>query len=234
MVSDVKGKALMLGPRDRGLVFTTSFNNLNTLAVGERLEIDDMAITGIKATHGELVLKLGPFSKTVKPGPEERVGWGAIGFEIDLDGKTIVNLGDTLLQENEWRSIIEPDVLMAPIGGKPVHNTMDEREAVQAANIMRPKLVISCHYNCPAFFTNTYNPADDQLFKREVEKTGSNTERYYDLVESGCAHGFICRGAAVASGDLAVVGSLGNGRSLGRLCRGNDGLFVAPRPRLAG
>ena len=40
-------------------------------------------------------------------------------------------------------------------------------------NLMRPKLVIPCHYNCPAFFTKTYNPADDGLFKAEVEKTGA-------------------------------------------------------------
>lgn len=32
---------------------------------------------------------------------------------------------------------------------------------------------LQMHYNCPAFFTKTYNPADDGLFKREVEKTGS-------------------------------------------------------------
>jgi len=50
---------------------------------------------------------------------------------------------------------------------------MDVEEAVQAVNIMHPKLVIPCHYNCPAFFTKKYNPADDELFKREVEKTGS-------------------------------------------------------------
>lgn len=62
---------------------------------------------------------------------------------------------------------------MIPIGGKAIHNTMDVKEAVQAVKIMRPKLVIPCHYNCPAFFTKTYNPADDELFKREVEMTGS-------------------------------------------------------------
>ncbi|MCK5479273.1 MAG: hypothetical protein KAI44_10170, partial [Methylococcales bacterium] len=50
-----------------------------------------------------------------------------------------------------------------------VHNTMDVEEAIQAAKNMRPKLVIPCHYNCPAFFTKTYNPADDELFKYEVE-----------------------------------------------------------------
>ena len=173
MVRDVNGKALMLGPRDKGLAFTTEFNNLHTLSVDETIEIDDMSITGIKTTHGEVTLKIGPFSKTVKPGPNERVGWGAIGFDIALNDKRIVNLGDTLLHEKEWQKINEPDVLMIPIGGKAIHNTMDVKEAMQAVKIMRPKLVIPCHYNCPQFFTKTYNPADDELFKREVEMTGS-------------------------------------------------------------
>ncbi len=173
MVREVKGKELMLGPRDKGLAFTTEFDKLHTLSADETIEIDGMSISGIKTTHGELVLKLGPFSKTVKPGPDERVGWGAIGFDIKLDGKRIINLGDTLLHEKEWQTIKQPDVLMIPIGGKAVHNTMDVEEAVQAVTMMRPKLVIPCHYNCPAFFTKTYNPADDELFKREVEKTGS-------------------------------------------------------------
>jgi L-ascorbate metabolism protein UlaG (beta-lactamase superfamily) len=173
MVKEVKGKSLMLGPRDKGLAFTTAFQNVHTLSVGECVDIDGMRITGIKTTHGELTLKLGPFSKTFKPGPNERVGWGAIGFEIDIEGKKIVNLGDSLLHESEWQSIIEPDVLMIPIGGKAIHNTMDVEEAVKAVNIMRPKLVIPCHYNCPAFFTKTYNPADVQVFKREVEKSAA-------------------------------------------------------------
>ena len=173
MVRNVNGKALMLGPRDKGLAFTTEFNKLHTLSIDETIEIDEISITGIKTTHGELILKIGPFSKTVKPGPNERVGWGAIGFDIALNDKRIVNLGDTLLHEKEWQNINQPDVLMIPIGGKAIHNTMDVEEAVQAVSAIQPKLVIPCHYNCPAFFTKTYNPADDELFKREVEKTGS-------------------------------------------------------------
>lgn len=172
MVKNINGKNLMLGPRDKGLAFTTEINNVHTLAVDETIEIDGMSITGIKTTHGELILKLGPFSKTVKPGPDERIGWGTIGFEIELDGKKIVNLGDTLLDEKEWQKIHEPDVLMIPIGGKAIHNTMDEVEALQAVKIMQPKLVIPCHYNVPAFFTQKYNPADDKMFKAEVEKLG--------------------------------------------------------------
>jgi len=173
MLREINGKTLMLGPRDKGLAFTTEFNNVHTLSVDETIEIDDMSITGIKATHGELVLKVGPFSKTVKPGPTERIGWGGIGFEINLNGKKMINLGDTLLHNKEWQKIDEPDVLMIPIGGKTVHNTMDVEAAVQAVSIMRPRLVIPCHYNCPGLFTKTYNPADDKLFKSEVEKAGS-------------------------------------------------------------
>lgn len=77
------------------------------------------------------------------------------------------------MHEQEWQAIKKPDVLMIPIGGGAIHNTMDEREALQAVEIMQPKLVIPCHYNCPAFFTTKYNPADDKMFKREVEKTGA-------------------------------------------------------------
>ena len=62
---------------------------------------------------------------------------------------------------------------MIPIGGKAIHNTMDVPQALRAVKIMQPKLVIPCHYNCPAFFTKTYNPADDQAFKAEVEKSGA-------------------------------------------------------------
>ncbi len=172
MVKNIKGKTLMLGPRDRGLAFTTPIKKLYTVSVDEIIQLDGMSITGLKTTHGPLIIKFGPFSKTLKPGPEERIGWGAIGFKIKLNGKTIVNLGDTLLHEKEWTRIKNPDVLMIPIGGKTIPNTMDEEEALQAVRIMSPKLVIPCHYNCPAFFSKKYNPADDKMFKKEVEKMG--------------------------------------------------------------
>ncbi|MCG8505645.1 MAG: MBL fold metallo-hydrolase, partial [Sphingomonadales bacterium] len=74
-----------------------------------------------------------------------------------------------------------PDVLMIPIGGRAIHNTMDEAEALQAVEIIKPRLVIPCHYNCPALFTSNYNPADDLKFKSGVEKLGFNCE----LLRSG-------------------------------------------------
>ncbi len=172
MVKDIDGKTLILGPRNKGLTFTTPIKKFHTVSVGETIQLEGMSITGIKATHGALTFRLGPFSKTIKPGPEERIGWGAIGFQIQLDGKTLTNLGDTLFHEDEWREIKNPDILMVPIGGKRVHNTMDEEEALKAVRIMKPELVIPCHYNCPAFFSKSYNPADDKMFKEEVGKMG--------------------------------------------------------------
>lgn len=74
VVRNIKGKALMLGPRDKGLAFTTEINKYHTLSVDETIEVDGMTIKGIKTSHGELTLKLGPFSKTVKTGAEERRG----------------------------------------------------------------------------------------------------------------------------------------------------------------
>jgi L-ascorbate metabolism protein UlaG (beta-lactamase superfamily) len=173
MLQEVKGKTLMLGPRSKGLAFTTELENVVTLSVGETIEIDGMSITGVKAAHGQLALKLGPFPITVKPGPKERIGWGSIGFDIYLDGRKIVNLGDTLLLENEWQAIDQPDVLMVPIGGKEAHNTMNVSEALRAVEIMRPKLVIPCHYDCPGLFSKNLNPADANRFKDEVEKAGA-------------------------------------------------------------
>ena len=179
MVRKTQGKNLMLGPRDKGLAFTTPIKNLHTLCVDETIELDGMSITGIKTTHGPVTLKLGPFSKTLYPGPQERAGWGAIGFSIELDGKKMVNLGDTLFHDKEWSSIKNPDVLMIPIGGKTMHNTMDEQEALRAINIMKPKLVIPCHYNCPGFFSKKYNPADEKMFQQEVEKMGITCKILY-------------------------------------------------------
>lgn len=173
MVKEIDGRQLMIGPRNRGLAFTSPFEKLYTVSVDETIHLDGMSILGIKTTHGAITFSLGSFSKTLKPGTKERVGWGAIGFLIHLDDKYIVNLGDTLLKEREWMKINAPDVLMIPIGGAIGHNTMNEKEALQAVRLMKPKLVIPCHYNCPFLLHKNANPADYKFFKKEAEKLGT-------------------------------------------------------------
>lgn len=172
MLKEKAGKILALGPRAKGVAFTTQFEKIRTLSVDETINVEGIPITGVKATHGPLLLKVGPFSKMVTPGPNERIGWGSMGFLFEVEGKRLVNLADSLLQEKEWEAIQEPDVLMIPIGGRVALNTMSEKEALRAVDIMRPKLVIPCHYNCPGLFSKHLNPGDDAMFKREVEKKG--------------------------------------------------------------
>jgi L-ascorbate metabolism protein UlaG (beta-lactamase superfamily) len=96
---------------------------------------------------------------------------GSMGFKISIGNRTVVNLGDSVCRE-EWRSL-NPDVLMLPIGGLGDDTwTMDVSEALKAVELISPALVIPCHYNLPFLWQKRFCPADDQLFKREVEKMG--------------------------------------------------------------
>lgn len=172
MVKEIDSKPLLLAPRKKGLAFNTEIQNLHTLAPSETINVDGLEITGIQTAHGPLEFKIGPFSKTLKPGPNDRIGWGSIGFEICIDKKKIVNLGDTIIHRDEWKTINSPDVLMIPIGGGNVHNTMNENEALEAVKMIKPKLVIPCHYNCAGLHRKNANPADEKYFHDEVKKLG--------------------------------------------------------------
>lgn len=162
----------LLGPRSKGLQFDYSYANVHPLDVNESKDIEALHVTGLKTRHGSLLIKIGPFSKIICPGPAERVGWGSMGFVIEHDGVKIVNLGDALLDIDHWAKAKSADLLCIPIGGSAIGNTMDVDEALQAVESLQPKAAIPCHYNCKAFFTKNYNPADDQRFRNEVEKQG--------------------------------------------------------------
>lgn len=169
LVKKIDGKNLMLGPRNRGLAFTLPIDNFYTLRIGETIDVDGIEISGFRGSHGSLTFKIGPLSKTLSPGPEERIGWGEMVFLIKIDGKKIVNFGDTKILEKDWKKIKNVDILMIPIGGQP---TMNVKDALIIVKNIKSKFVIPCHYNCPALF-NKKSIADDKLFKEEVEKTGS-------------------------------------------------------------
>jgi len=108
---------------------------------------------------------------------------GSIGFKISIGNKTVVNLGDSVFHK-EWQGL-KPDVLMIPIGGKVIRNTMDEKEALEAVRLIEPKHVIPCHYSCDFLWRKNVNPADDIMFKREVEKLGIDCHimHYGDEIE---------------------------------------------------
>jgi L-ascorbate metabolism protein UlaG (beta-lactamase superfamily) len=169
LVQRVGTETLVVAPRGRGVKYDTPLEKVYPIDVGEVVNLKEFQVKGLKAVHGPMKLKLfGLIKLEIKPGPGERIGLGAIGFEIKIDNKVIVNLGDTLLQK-EWEGL-NPDILMIPIGGKKVHNTMDEEEALEAVKMISPKMVIPCHYDCGALLSKKLGQADAGMFKREVEQ----------------------------------------------------------------
>jgi L-ascorbate metabolism protein UlaG (beta-lactamase superfamily) len=166
------GDVFLLDPRSRGVRYTTESENVYAIDVGETLDVDGVRVEGLKARHGPVAIKFlsGLIRHAFTPGPGERVGMGAMGFRFTVGATTLVNLGDTLIQK-EWEGL-KPDILMIPIGGRRARNTMDEDEALAAIDLISPKLVIPCHYNCPFFWKRNANPADAEYFKTRVEDMG--------------------------------------------------------------
>ncbi|MBT8124323.1 MAG: MBL fold metallo-hydrolase [Gammaproteobacteria bacterium] len=178
------GKTLLVDPRGRGLTSWVPFKDAHPLDVGESVILGDVKIEAVKTVHGPISIPILWFRIRKQPGPGERVGIGSVGFKITLDGKTIVNLGDSILQK-EWAGL-KPDVLMLPIGGLGNNTwTMDVSDALEAVKIITPKKVIPCHYNVAFFWIKNIAAADDQLFKREVEKLGieCNIMQYGDEID---------------------------------------------------
>jgi L-ascorbate metabolism protein UlaG (beta-lactamase superfamily) len=116
---------------------------------------------------------------------KDNVGFarGSIGFKIFLEDKTFVNLGDSLLL-NEWKDL-RPDVLMIPVGGKTVKNTMNENEALEAIKIIKPKTVIPCHYKVDFLWKKNIILADLVFLKKKVESLGIrfNIMEYGDEID---------------------------------------------------
>jgi len=162
----------LLDPRKRGIQYSTRLDGIYALEVGETIEVDGVNIQGLKSVHGPVVVYFvcGLVRREFASGPGERVGMGAIGFQITVGDTTLVNLGDTLVQK-EWGGL-KPDILMIPIGGRIAKNTMNEDEAIEAVRLISPKLVIPCHYNEAFLWKRNGNPADDEYFKTQLENMG--------------------------------------------------------------
>jgi L-ascorbate metabolism protein UlaG (beta-lactamase superfamily) len=87
------------------------------------------------------------------------------GFLIEMGGKKIYHAGDTaLMSDMALLAEEEIDVAILPIGDV---FTMGPKDAVKAAKMIAPKLVIPMHYN-------TFPPIaqDPDAFAEEVKKAG--------------------------------------------------------------
>ncbi len=178
------GKRLLVDPRGKGLTSWIPFENVHPLDVGESITLDRVKIETVNSVHGPIVIPILWFKLKLQPGPGERTGLGSMGFKIIIGDKTIVNLGDSVLQK-DWEGL-KPDVLMLPIGGLGNNTwTMDVSDALEAVKLISPRKVIPCHYNVSLFWIKNIAPADDQLFKREVENLGIECSimQYGDEIE---------------------------------------------------
>lgn len=95
---------------------------------GDRFKIKDISVRCVSCDHG-------------KAAPD------AFGVVITVDGKRIYIAGDTCLHPEYKDEILldgSIDVMIAPING--AYGNLNESECVHLATIIRPQLVIPCHY----------------------------------------------------------------------------------------
>ncbi len=127
------------------------------LRVGETIKVKGLEILGVPAVHGP-----GNADDLDK---EKGNPKGSIGFSLHIEGKKIVNLGDTVFLE-AW-SNLEADVLMAPIGG---FFTMNRNAAAEAVRLIKPKTVIPTHFH---WKIGPYvHPARVKRFAEDVSREG--------------------------------------------------------------
>jgi L-ascorbate metabolism protein UlaG (beta-lactamase superfamily) len=107
------------------------------------------------------------------------IGTIPAGYLINFKGTTVYHLGDTgLFSDLSLVGKRHPiDVALIPIGG---HYTMDPVDAVDAADFIKPQVVIPCHYNTfPAI------EVDVNAFQSAVD---SATSSRCVVLEPGQAH----------------------------------------------
>lgn len=71
----------------------------------------------------------------------------AVGVLITVDGKNILEVGDTSLHlewKNEYLQCGPLDVLIAPING--AYGNLNEQEQVTLTQTLQPKLTVPCHF----------------------------------------------------------------------------------------
>lgn len=176
LVQTRDGNAFLVYPRKGKLEYSAAVARAYPMNPSDEVEVDGIRVRALAAKHGDLHLSFvfGLINKTVVREPDTLFAKGETGFLFTIGDTRFVNLGDTLLL-SEWGAL-EPDVLMIPIGGKEVGNTMDEPDALAAVDIIKPKLVIPCHYDCGLLFNKRGNPADALSFKNAVEERGIHCE----------------------------------------------------------
>ncbi|GAG38812.1 unnamed protein product, partial [marine sediment metagenome] len=124
----VKEDTVVIAPPDCTSKFVRNEKgNLKIITPGKIIEIGDIKIQAVPAYNT---------NKTFHPKENE---W--CGYIIAINNKIIYHAGDTdLIPEMDK---IQADIALLPIGGT---YTMNAEEAAQAAQKVKAKVVIPCHY----------------------------------------------------------------------------------------
>ncbi|KLO24572.1 MULTISPECIES: metal-dependent hydrolase [unclassified Marinitoga] len=126
--------------------------NLHPMHIGGRKEFDFGSIKMTPALHGSGIIE----------GDNIIYGGNPGGFIVKIDGKKIYHSGDTgLTKDMELLDLENIDLAFLPIGGNFV---MDVEDAVIAAKMIKPKIVVPFHYNTWEIIS-----ADSNVFKTKVE-----------------------------------------------------------------
>jgi len=128
--------------------YSKKLSNNRTIGLypGEKTTLNSITIKTFQVLHGKVNIRI--LKKQFKISPPK---CSSIGFIISLQGKSFMNLGDTVFLP-EWKHnppFKHPDVLMVPIGGQ---MTMDPQEASDFVKIVKPKIVIPCHHQWHILF----------------------------------------------------------------------------------
>jgi len=119
---------------------------VKALRPGEKTMIEGMTVEAVQAYNYKR------FRSPSIPYHPKDIG---VGYLITAEGKTIYHAGDTDLIQ-EMRQLESVYLALLPIGGT---YTMDVTEAVEAATVINPEMVIAMHIL----------DADPMKFKRELE-----------------------------------------------------------------
>jgi L-ascorbate metabolism protein UlaG (beta-lactamase superfamily) len=108
------------------------------IAPGESVKSDGVNIIAVPAYNTEKKFHE-PVNKWIMFHPREK-NW--LGFIIEADGRRIYYAGDTVTIP-EMGELGKIDIAILPVGGK---YTMDAAEAAEVAALIKPGLVIPCHF----------------------------------------------------------------------------------------
>lgn len=104
-----------------------SAENVQTVEAGQQAWLGEVEVRFLRADHGDAA-------------PD------ALGFLLDIDGRTIYFAGDTALTPELLAPAIaaKPDIALLPING--MYGNLDGKDAAELAGMLQCGTVIPCHY----------------------------------------------------------------------------------------